>query len=506
VRHVQLGLSVWSVDDPADPATFRLLAFNPACDRIARMPMGPFVGRTFREVAPYAGGRLVETLLAEVARNRCESEVLVERSRDKTNPNRALSVRGIPLPGNQVALAIEDVTAQTVARRLQAAENRILEGIARSAPLEDTLTALVLAIEEHSPPAIGSILLLDASERRVRHGAAPNLPDAFTRAVDGQAIGPRAGSCGTAAFLKRPVFVGDIASDPLWEDYRGLALEHGLRACWSVPVLATDGRVLGTFAFYYSEPRVEDPRDLETATRAAHLAGIAIERKQLEDQLRELSGHVESVREDERTGIARELHDELGQALTALKLDLAWIARRASEPAGLAHEVLVARVEAMSRMTDDVLDQVRRISAELRPGVLDDLGLLAALEWQGHELEERTGMICDIRSNLGDERLGREVSTAVFRMFQEALTNVARHAHATRIDVTLDVRAAEVHLEVCDDGRGISPEVAGDPRSLGLVGLRERARRLGGAAAITRATTGGTRVSVSVPIGREAQS
>jgi signal transduction histidine kinase len=505
VRHAQIGLSMWSIGDPADPTTFRLVSFNPASEAIAGMPLAPFVGRTFPELAAYAAGGKVEQLLAQVARDKRVGEVLVERSGDVRNPNRALSVKGFALPTGEVALAIEDITEQTVARRLLTAENRVLELIAKGGPLEETLRCLVLAIEEHSPPAIGSILLLDADEHRVRHGAAPNLPAEYSRALDGYPIGPSAGSCGTAAFRKEPVFVDDIDTDPLWEGYRELARAHGLRACWSVPVLASDRRVLGTFAFYYREPRKAAKGDLETVERAAYLAGIAIERKELEEQLRGLSARVESVREEERTGIAREIHDQLGQGLTALKLDLAWIARRAEAPGGLDPDALVAKVSAMSQMTDDVLDQVRRISAELRPGVLDDLGLLAALEWQGRQLEERTGLICAVRSNVGDERFGSELSTAVFRIFQEALTNVARHADATHVEVSLELRDGWIRLDVKDDGKGISPETAGNPKALGLVGIRERARRIGGTATISGANGAGTTVSVRVPYDRGRQ-
>jgi signal transduction histidine kinase len=333
----------------------------------------------------------------------------------------------------------------------------------------------------------------------MRHGAAPHLPDAYNQAIDGQSIGPQAGSCGTAAFTKRPVFVRDIESDPLWAAYREVAGAHGLRACWSAPIVATDGRVLGTFALYYREPREPRPADLEVIARFTHLAGIAIERRELEDQLRALSAHVESVREEERTGIAREIHDTLGQALTALKMDIAWIARRVSENSP-ARDAILDKLQAMSRATDEVLDQVRRISADLRPGVLDDLGILAALEWQGQQFEERTGASCIIHSNLGAERLDRELSTAVFRIFQEALTNIARHAEATRVDVSLDRDRGWLRLEVQDDGKGIPPEAVHRATSLGLLGIRERARRLGGTATVRPSDGKGTVLSLSLPL------
>ncbi len=219
----------------------------------------------------------------------------------------------------------------------------------------------------------------------------------------------------------------------------------------------------------------------------------------MEDQLRALSAHVESVREEERAGIAREIHDTLGQALTALKMDIAWVARRVTED-NPARDAILDKLHAMSRATDEVLDEVRRISAELRPGVLDDLGILAAIEWQGQRFEERTGTSCVVRSNLDGERLDRELSTAVFRIFQEALTNVARHAEATRVDVRIERSDGALCLEVRDDGKGIGPEDEHRATSLGLLGIRERARRLGGTATVRPAEGKGTVLSLALPL------
>src|SRR6185312_17295153 len=154
------------------------------------------------------------------------------------------------------------------------------------------------------------------------------------------------------------------------------------------------------------------------------LAAIAIERRELEDQLRALSAHMESALEAQRTGIAREIHDELGQSLTALKMDIAWILRRAAGDT-LDRDGLTERLRGMSGLADGMIQQVRKISAELRPGVLDDLGLVAAIEWQAQEFEERTGVACFVKSG-GEGSVDRSTSTAVFRIFQEALTNVTR--------------------------------------------------------------------------------
>ncbi len=501
VHHMQIALSVWDVGDPGDIGTARLVTYNPAAEPVARRPLADCVGKAFLDIFPFGVESPIAKVLLDVARDGRVRETLVERSQNPKHRERAVSAKAFPLPGGRVGLAVEDVTEVTRARRLKDAEHHVLERIASGAALDGILESLVLAIEDYSPPTLGSILLLDADGLHVRHGAAPHLPPSYTQAIDGLAIGPSAGSCGTAAFERGPVYVEDIETSPLWADYRELARAHDLRACWSTPILSTEGHVLGTFALYYREPRAPTAEDFALIERATHLAGIAIEHVQLEDQLRALSAHVESVREDERTGIAREIHDVLGQELTALKMDLAWLARRAT-----GQEALLEKLQAMSEATDEIIQQVRRISSELRPGVLDDLGLLAAIEWQAQEFEQRTGTLSTVESNLGDAQLPRDVSTALFRIFQEALTNVARHAEAEEVTVRLWLEGDELCLEVRDDGRGITHAQAGNPRSLGLLGIRERARRLGGGATVLAAPSGGTVVSVHVPRNGRAAS
>lgn len=380
-------------------------------------------------------------------------------------------------------------------RRLEAVqdgERQALEALAEGVDLHGVLAMIVGFIEELSPDAIASILLLDAKGEHLRHGAAPRLPVAYNVALEGLAIGPAAGSCGTAAYRGEPVVVTDIEADPLWAEYRELARPFGLRACWSFPIMA-DGYVLGTFAVYYRQVRAPSPEDRELIARAVHVAAIAIERRRLDDQLRALSSRDEAVREDERTNIAREIHDELGQALTALKLDLAWVGRREGDAQ------IKTKVDDMAHSTDEILAAVRRISSSLRPGVLDDLGLRAAIEWQAEEFTRRTGVPCRVTSEVGDLQLERGLATAVFRIYQEALTNVARHASATAVEVSLKLERGQLKLVIDDDGIGV-PEIAPRSSTLGLLGMRERARRCGGDCEIRRRSPRGTTVALSVPL------
>jgi PAS domain S-box-containing protein len=178
-----------------------------------------------------------------------------------------------------------DITARKRAEALLAGEKRLLEMVARGDSLPRILDALCRLVEELSSDALSSILLLEDGNR-LRHGAAPSLPQAYIDAIDGAPIGPSAGSCGTAAYRGRPVIVSDIAHDPLWADYREIALPHGLRACWSSPILSSEDKVLGTFAVYYREARSPTPEQLEIIEQVTHLASIALERKRAENAVR----------------------------------------------------------------------------------------------------------------------------------------------------------------------------------------------------------------------------
>ena len=236
-----------------------------------------------------------------------------------------------------------------------------------------------------------------------------------------------------------------------------------------------------------------------------HTISDITDRKQAEDQLkasreqlRELSRYLESVREEERTKMAREIHDELGQTLTALKIDLSWLTRR------LPHEqeLLLKKTESMYELVDGAIQTVKRISTELRPGVLDDLGLADAIEWQTQEF----GKLTDIKSKFSASPEGivldRDRSTAVFRICQEALTNIVRHAKATRVSVSLRRGPDRLSLRISDNGKGIEESQILDPRAFGLIGMRERARFWGGEVKISGAPSKGTVVAVSIPLAR----
>lgn len=215
------------------------------------------------------------------------------------------------------------------------------------------------------------------------------------------------------------------------------------------------------------------------------------------DQIRRLAQHVQSVREEERKDVAREVHDELGQLLSALKMDLLWVISRLER--SLDPESAVNRLRGATELVDSTIQTVRRIATQLRPGVLDTLGLVAAMEWQARDFEARTGIPCLFVSAPGDIALPSECSTALFRILQEALTNVMRHAQATRVRISLSAETAGITLSVVDNGVGISEDSLQNTTSLGLVGMKERAMLFGGEVKITRAGRKGTRVDVTIP-------
>jgi signal transduction histidine kinase len=213
------------------------------------------------------------------------------------------------------------------------------------------------------------------------------------------------------------------------------------------------------------------------------------------EQLRELSARLQSVREEERTRISRAIHDELGQTLTGLKMDVAWLQGHL-DPQQTA---LLAKTQAMSDLIDTTVQMVRRISTELRPGILD-LGLVATIEWQLQEFQTRTGIESKLISALEETTLDDDGSTAVFRILQEILTNVIRHAQATRVEVTLEETATFLTLRVWDNGRGMTAGQIGSPKSIGLLGMRERARLRTGEVQFHGTPGQGTTVTVRLPL------
>ena len=232
-------------------------------------------------------------------------------------------------------------------------------------------------------------------------------------------------------------------------------------------------------------------------------------RKQYEDQLKErqhelsrLSAQLLQAREDEKTRIARELHDELGQLLTAMKMDLGWVQERIPS----ADAEFATKARKMGETLDQTVTSVRRIAADLRPLMLDDLGLTDAAAWLVEDFEKRSGLHCEckIANSTQSEDFDRNLANTVYRALQESLTNIARHAGATHVWILLRIDADGIRLEVEDNGRGVAPGDIAKPHSLGLKGMRERVFHIGGSLEVSSPPRGGTRVNVRVPFAASA--
>jgi PAS domain S-box-containing protein len=236
--------------------------------------------------------------------------------------------------------------------------------------------------------------------------------------------------------------------------------------------------------------------DLQLSAATADLARAVAERKEAAEQYRLLAARVQTMAEEQSTRIAREVHDELGQMITGIKMDVAWLSKRAPSE-------LREKLSSMSAILDAAVDSVRRIALELRPALLDELGLSAAIEWLLEQYRERTGISCRLTASLDDSLLSHAESTALFRIFQEALTNVSRHAEATSVEVMLFEEGGIAVLKVQDNGRGIREALKSEHGSLGVLGMRERARLVGGEVDLESREGHGVVVTARVPLRSE---
>ena len=219
-----------------------------------------------------------------------------------------------------------------------------------------------------------------------------------------------------------------------------------------------------------------------------------IETAEMNEQLRDLSAYLQNVREDERIHIAREMHDELGQVLTGIKMDVSWLRKKLAES---NDPVMTERLEYMVMIIDDAVKFVRKLAAELRPSILDDLGLIPALEWHSQEFEKRYNIKTEFCSQVHDLAISSVIATGLFRMYQESLTNVARHSDATKVIVSLRVINDEISLSIADNGKGFDASAA-NKKTLGLLGMKERAAMIGGNLEINSESGKGTTIQITV--------
>jgi PAS domain S-box-containing protein len=248
----------------------------------------------------------------------------------------------------------------------------------------------------------------------------------------------------------------------------------------ATPFNLPDGSIIGI---------VEDFKDISERKQAER------DLKETGERLRELAAHLQGIREEERSRIAREIHDELGQVLTALSLDVRWLQKRLPEKRADLQE----KIRTMGQFITATVGSVSRICSELRPAILDDVGLSAAIEWQAGEFTSRTGIDCNIRSEPPQIKLSEELSVAIFRIFQETLTNIIRHAQATEVNVTLRLTPHAFSMRVCDDGVGMDVSETNKMNSFGLLGVMERVRGFGGEMSVYKGELGGACLDIVIP-------
>jgi PAS domain S-box-containing protein len=368
-----------------------------------------------------------------------------------------------------------DITEHKLAEALAEGQKRVLEMIARDAPLNETLEMLARLIDSQCEDTLCSILLLDPDGQHLRHGAAPGLPVEYTRAIDGAQIGPTAGSCGTAAFLRRAVFVEDVSTDPLWEDYKHLALAHGLRACWSTPIVDAEGGVFGTFAIYYRRPALPSEEHVKLIGLATQTAAICLTRhRAVRDRKRLQESQLRSQKLEALGTLSGGIAHDFNNMLLVITGNAQLAASQLSEGHAV-HSALTEIMQASARATD----LVRRILAfsrpqstrhkqiDLRPVIAEALKLVRST----------LPAMIQIRSNVpADIPIVAADSTQIHQILVNLATNAA-HAIDSQggvIDVQLeslevtaqmaafgpDLRpGGYVRLTVRDTGAGMSPEV-----------------------------------------------
>lgn len=281
-----------------------------------------------------------------------------------------------------------------------------------------------------------------------------------------------------------------------------LATQCCLRACFGVPV-TRNNEVMAVLIFFMQEPHEEDSDMVEMVSSLAVQLGALIYRKRIEDELarsqsklRNLSLSLQRSMETERKALARRIHDEFGQSLSALKMELSWLKKQLHED----QKHLFHEIDKTNGLIQTILRSVQIMSAELRPHLLDDMGLIAAIRWKAKIFEEKRDIHCMITAAPDEVSSDPDRSIALFCIFQEALFNIAAHADATKVMINLNEERGRLCMEIIDDGRGITPAQIADPKSIGLIGMQERAHCFGGLCSITGIPGKGTTVRVTIPV------
>jgi PAS domain S-box-containing protein len=504
LRDNRVGVVVWHLDDPTDLCSFRIVDVNPIAAKLLGSTIENLRGKTLTAFPKFLESDIPRQCLEVLRSGKPLDFGDVPYNGDESIEEGIYSIRVFPILGDCVGVSVENVTDERIAERaVRESEERfrlLVEGVQEYAILHLDTDGQVVSWN----PGAERLKGYPAAEIIGKHFSIFYPPEDVQRGKPDQNL-------------------KDAAQKSQTEDEGWRIRKNGSRFWANVVITAlrdSQGNLRGfaklTRDMTDRREKVQQLRranqqlELRVRQRTADLVRVNLElrteiaeRERAEeqlrhslDQLRALAARLQFVREEERMRIAREIHDELGQACTALKMDLSLLARKASK----SQVQLRAKAESAMRLVDNLIQSMRRMASELRPSTLDDLGLVAALEWQAQEYESRTEIRCHLMLPSEPLTLDANRSTAIFRIFQEALTNIARHSQATRVDASLTKDAQNLVLQVRDNGAGYDPKQLKAGKSLGLVGMRERALLLDGEFTIKGIPGKGTTVTVRIPI------
>ena len=507
MRGLPIGVLVLHLESPQDVRSYKIIDVNPAATDITGARLEDLCGRTLAEFPALLKGPFANRCL-DAIRDR-EPKNLGEISYGDERIRQGIySINVFPLSGHFMGVAFENVTDR------KTAEQAVRDSEERS-------RLLIEAVQEYAIfqlDALGQVASWNAGAKRLK----------------GYRTDEIIGKHFSVFYPPEEVLNGKPEQVLAEAVQRGQSVDEGWRVrkdgsrFWANVVVTalrdTRGRLHG-FAKLTRDMSERHEKE-EALTKAKELLELRVEQRtavlarvnnelraeiadreraeqQLKaslDKLRALTARLQSVREEERTFIAREIHDELGQSCTAIKMDLALLSHKTTK----RQEQLRSKIESTVRLVDNMIATLRRIASELRPRTLDDLGLTAALESHAREFESRTGIRCRVVVPQERLTLDAERSTAIYRIFQETLTNVARHSQATRVEARLEREVDELIFQVHDNGRGFDPEEAQARKSLGLVGMQERALLLNGELNIIGAPGTGTTMTLRIPLSPQA--
>ncbi len=433
-----------------------------------------------------------------------------------TPSQRHFEVHIYPSP-NGISVYFTDITERKDAEekvlkssRLYATISEVNKAIVYADSQEKLFRDICNVIVESGKFRMAWIGLIDKESRMVIPAYHAGYEDGYLStirvSVDNTAEGM--GPTGTAIREGLHYICNDIGTDPAMGTWRQEALSRDYRSSIALPIIKS-GEPFGSFSLYSQEENFFDRVEiqlldevvqdmsfaLEAFDNEASLRAKEAEIQDMNEQLRDLASSLQNIREEERTYIAREIHDELGQQLTAIKLDAAWLDRKIQEDSPIKQ-----RIGNIISILSNVIHSIRKIAMQLRPRVLDDLGLIEALKWQIRDFQNRYAIPIAVEYPESPPALAAASATGLFRIFQEALTNIARHADATAIKARLCVSGQQLIMTVADDGKGFDITAVKKKKTLGLLGMKERTLMMKGTYEITGQPGKGTTLSISIPL------